>query len=271
MGRVGEVLVKINDTVFAGEAMIRLEDDEVRTAHAKAELQYNLRKRARACRDRARTPSGASTRTPSATPRRAVVDSPRRRRSRRGGETRRQRLRRRPRGRAQEPRRTRSEQLPAAAAPSSSNSRPTRRTTAPTELEGQFAMARLELRGAEAALDNLIVRAPIAGDRVAGQYPGRRARVAVRAAAADRARRSSRNCACAPRSTSATTATSKSGNASWCARRRFAAATSPARCPRSRRSSSPAASARAASATSPTSMSRRSSSISPNPARSRSG
>ena len=49
------------------------------------------------------------------------------------------------------------------AAPSSPSSRPTRRTTAPGELEGQFAMARLELRGAEAALDNLNMRAPIAG------------------------------------------------------------------------------------------------------------
>ena len=47
MGRVGEVLVKINDTVFAGEAMIRLEDEEARNRHAKAELQYSLRKRAR--------------------------------------------------------------------------------------------------------------------------------------------------------------------------------------------------------------------------------
>ena len=40
MGRVGEVLVKVNDTVFAGEAMIRLEDDEARNRYAKAELQY---------------------------------------------------------------------------------------------------------------------------------------------------------------------------------------------------------------------------------------
>ena len=47
IGRVDKVLVTVNDTVFIGEALLRLEDDEVKTRHAKAELQYNLRKRAR--------------------------------------------------------------------------------------------------------------------------------------------------------------------------------------------------------------------------------
>ncbi len=47
IARIGEILVKINDTVFDGEALIRLDDDEVKTRHAKAELQHNLRKRAR--------------------------------------------------------------------------------------------------------------------------------------------------------------------------------------------------------------------------------
>ena len=94
MGRVGEVLVKVNDTVFAGEAMIRLEDEEVRNRHAKAELQYNLRKRARP----AATGKNAERRKHED----AVGDGEtrggrgaRRRRPRRGGEARRQRLRRR--------------------------------------------------------------------------------------------------------------------------------------------------------------------------------
>ena len=74
-------------------------------------------------------------------------------------------------------------------------------------------MARLELRGAEAALDNLIVRAPIDGTVL--QINVRAGELACPSApsAADRASATSRSCACAPRSTSATTATSRSGNA----------------------------------------------------------
>src|SRR5262245_20407879 len=47
MGRVGEVLVKGNDTVFAGAAMINLEDEEVHNRHARADSQSALRKRTR--------------------------------------------------------------------------------------------------------------------------------------------------------------------------------------------------------------------------------
>ena len=92
-------------------------------------------------------------------------------------------------------------------------------------------MARLELRGAEAALDNLIVRAPIDGTVLqinvrAGELASPSApqplvvlgdRLETARARRDRRARLRRR--------------SKSGTASWCARRRFAAATSPARCP----------------------------------------
>jgi len=47
-GRVAEVLVKISDTVFAGEALIRIDNIEVRTNLAKVEAEVNLRKRGRA-------------------------------------------------------------------------------------------------------------------------------------------------------------------------------------------------------------------------------
>ncbi len=47
IARIAEILVKPNDEVFAGEVLIRLEDDEVRTRWAKADLQVALRKRAR--------------------------------------------------------------------------------------------------------------------------------------------------------------------------------------------------------------------------------
>ena len=160
MGRVGEVLVKINDTVFAGEALIRLDDDEVRTRHAKAELQYNLRKRARPAAT-AKTAERRKHEDAVGDGERAVVDAraavDRAAAAKRAG--------------------TGSDDDLATARKTLSNAREQlqqRRaelakfeadapTVVPTELEGQFAMARIDLRGAEAALDNLIVRAPIAG------------------------------------------------------------------------------------------------------------
>ena len=47
VGRIGEVLVKVNDKVFAGEPLIRLEDDEIRARLLVAQAQIALRKRAR--------------------------------------------------------------------------------------------------------------------------------------------------------------------------------------------------------------------------------
>jgi HlyD family secretion protein len=47
VGRIGEVLVGVNDKVFAGEPLVRLEDDEARARIATAEAQIALRKRAR--------------------------------------------------------------------------------------------------------------------------------------------------------------------------------------------------------------------------------
>jgi HlyD family secretion protein len=47
VGRIGEVLVGVNDKVFAGEPLIRLVDDEARARIATAEAQIALRKRAR--------------------------------------------------------------------------------------------------------------------------------------------------------------------------------------------------------------------------------
>jgi HlyD family secretion protein len=47
VGRIGEVLVNVNDKVFAGEALIRLEDDEVWARLLVAEAQVAVRKRTR--------------------------------------------------------------------------------------------------------------------------------------------------------------------------------------------------------------------------------
>jgi HlyD family secretion protein len=47
VGRIGEVLVGVNDKVFVGEPLIRLDDGEARARVATAEAQIALRKRAR--------------------------------------------------------------------------------------------------------------------------------------------------------------------------------------------------------------------------------
>src|SRR5436190_3358666 len=47
IGAIGELLVKPNDKVFAGELLIRLRDEEVVTRVATAEAQVAMRKRAR--------------------------------------------------------------------------------------------------------------------------------------------------------------------------------------------------------------------------------
>jgi HlyD family secretion protein len=47
MGIVNKVLVKVNDTVFAGEPLILLNDDEIQARYAAAEVQAGMRRRLR--------------------------------------------------------------------------------------------------------------------------------------------------------------------------------------------------------------------------------
>ena len=47
VGRIGDVLVKPNDKVFAGELLVRLHDDETRARLATAQAQVAMRRRAR--------------------------------------------------------------------------------------------------------------------------------------------------------------------------------------------------------------------------------
>jgi HlyD family secretion protein len=47
MGIVTKVLVKVNDTVFAGEPLIQLNDDEIQARYAAAEAQAGMRRRLR--------------------------------------------------------------------------------------------------------------------------------------------------------------------------------------------------------------------------------
>lgn len=160
MGRVGEVLVKINDTVFAGEALIRVEDHEVRNRHAKAELQYNLRKRARpgaqaksAARRKLEDAVDDSERA--AAEQRAAVDRAAAAKRAGSGSDGDLTAARKKLADARERLRERRAELAKYEADASS--------PAPTDAESDVAVARLDLRGAEAALDNLTVRAPLDG------------------------------------------------------------------------------------------------------------
>src|ERR1044071_4827584 len=47
VGIVSKVLVRINDTVFAGEPLVLLKDDEIQSRYAAAEAQAGMRKRLR--------------------------------------------------------------------------------------------------------------------------------------------------------------------------------------------------------------------------------
>lgn len=159
MGRIGEILVTVNDSVFAGEALIRLDDEEVHNRHAKAELQYNLRKRTRPATtgrnaERRKHEDAVADAERTAVEQRAAVDrAAGARRSGRGSDedlaTARKNL-----SRAREQLRARRAELAKFEADAS---------TAPTEADTQVAMARLDLRAAEAALDNLVLRSPIDG------------------------------------------------------------------------------------------------------------
>jgi HlyD family secretion protein len=159
VGRVGDVLVKINDTVFAGEALIRIEDDEVRNRHAKAELQYNLRKRARptAARTatRRRLEDAVDDGERAVVEQRAVVDRAAAGKRAGSGSDADVTAVRKKLADAQAQLRERRAELAKYEADTSS--------PAPTDAESEFATARLDLRGAEAALDNLVIRAPIDG------------------------------------------------------------------------------------------------------------
>ena len=160
-GRVGQILVKINDTVVAGEVLIRIDNDEVRTRFAKAEAEVDLRKRGRDNPPSSKDAPRRSVEDAAADAERAVVQArfavDRAETARRAG--------------------TGSEDVLKATSAALSNMRELLRqrqdelvrfesstpSIVSTELEGRLAAARIDLRGAQAALDNLSIRAPIAG------------------------------------------------------------------------------------------------------------
>lgn len=154
--RIADVGVGSNDTVFAGEAMLRLDDDEVRSRHAKAELNYYLRKRARpktadgrAAADRRKYEDAAFDAERALIDARAAVDRAALAK-RKGGSA--DALD--PARKALDTARQQFEQRRAELAKFEADN-------PNVDTDEGVAMARLELRAADAALDNLVVRAPL--------------------------------------------------------------------------------------------------------------
>lgn len=160
IGMISEVLVKPNDTVFAGEALLRLDDDEARARLASAEAQVAMRKRARndqsassraadrrKAEDAVADAEGAVVEARSALDRAAAA-----KRSGNGSQA----------------------DLEAARGALSRTQDRLKQQRAelrkvesdaplPTQTEGQLNLARTELAIAQAAMDKMTIRAPIAG------------------------------------------------------------------------------------------------------------
>ncbi len=162
IGVVGEVLVKANDKVFAGEPLVRLIDSEAQARLATAEAQIALRRRAR----NDESPSSrASTRRKAedgvADAEKALVDA-------QAGVDKAAIERRAGRGsdadvdaaraallRAQDRLKQQKAELRRVEADTN--------TPLPTQVEGQLNVARTELAAAQAAIDKMTIRAPIGG------------------------------------------------------------------------------------------------------------
>jgi HlyD family secretion protein len=155
-----EVLVKTTDRVFAGEPLIRLKDDELRARLAAAEAQVDLRQRARdeqrgsaKTADRRKAEEAASAAETEVFDSRAKVDAAAIAWRRRGGSDTNLRAAREALSRAQENYRTRAAALRDVEAEG----------TLPTQSEAQLNAARAERSVARAAVDKMMIRAPIAG------------------------------------------------------------------------------------------------------------
>lgn len=157
---VGEVLVKANDKVFAGEPLIRLRDDELRARLAAAEAQVALRQRARndqrasgKAADRRRAEDDLSEAESEVFEARSAVDVAAVARRVRGGSDANIITARASLTRAQDKLRTRAAALRAIKDES----------PLPSQSDAQLTIARAELSVARAALDKMTIRAPIAG------------------------------------------------------------------------------------------------------------
>jgi HlyD family secretion protein len=162
VGVIGEVLVKANDKVFAGEPLIRLVDSEAQARLATAEAQIALRKRARndespssRASTRRKAEDGVADAEKALSEAQAAVDRAAiERRAGRGSDAdvdaARAAL-----SRAQDRLKQQKAELRKVEADTN--------TPLPTQVEGQLNVARTELAVAQAAVEKLTIRAPIGG------------------------------------------------------------------------------------------------------------
>ncbi len=157
---VGEVLIKTNDKVFAGEPLIKLKDDELRARLVAAEAQVALRERVRddqhasgKAADRRRAEDALSDAESEFYNARSAVDAAAKARRASDGANADLSAARTALSRAQENLRTRTVALRAVEA----------RSPLPSQAEAQLNIARADLLVARAALDKMTIRAPIAG------------------------------------------------------------------------------------------------------------
>jgi HlyD family secretion protein len=160
-GRVSQILVKVNDKVFAGEALIRVDNDEIQTRFAKVEGEVNLRKRGRANPPLLKDAPRRQVEDAAADAEQAVVNSQ--------SALDRLAAARRARAGSEDALKAADVALSTARAQLLQRQDELARfevknaSILPTELEGQLTAARIDLRGAQAAVDNLTIRAPLAG------------------------------------------------------------------------------------------------------------
>jgi HlyD family secretion protein len=159
-GVVGEVLVKANDMVFAGEPLIRLADEEAQARLAAAETQVALRRKVR--NDENPTPKAAVRRRAedalmdaqkAVSEARAGLDKAAVARRTEGGPPADIEMARAALVRAQERLVAQKAELRKAEA----------EAPLPTQAEGMFNISRSDLAVVEAGVDKLTIRAPIAG------------------------------------------------------------------------------------------------------------
>jgi len=160
VGRIGDVLVKVNDKVFAGEPLIRLDDDEIQARLLVGQAQVALRKRAR---NDQRASNRASVRRQAED---AVADSEQAVVEARSALDKAAAVRRAGKGSDDEIDAARA-RLTRAQDRLKQQKVDLRRLETdfgaplPSQTEGQLTIARAELLGIEAAIEKMTIRAPI--------------------------------------------------------------------------------------------------------------
>jgi HlyD family secretion protein len=158
-GVIGEVFVKANDTVFAGEPLVRLADEEAQARLAAAETQVALRRKVR--NDENPTPKSAVRRRAED----ALMDAQKAVSEARAGLDKAAIARRAAGASAADIEAARTALLRAQErlVAQKAELRKAEADAPPTQAEGMFNISRSDLAVVEATVDKLTIRAPIAG------------------------------------------------------------------------------------------------------------